>query len=380
MRAAISIPPRSRMPFLRQPDSSKSVEDKILHSFGSGTDGYDPGAGLIDVKGVFYGTTLTGGKYDYGAVFALTAGGSESLLYSFNPANGSDGYDPAAGLINVNGVLYGTTSAGGKYGKGTVFKVTAGGTESVLHSFGNGTDGAVPEAGLVDDNGVLYGTTYQGGKDNLGTVFKVPEGGTESVLHSFASGTDGAFPEAGLIDRNGVLYGTTNNGGTPNNDGTVFEVTAGGTVSVLHSFGSGTDGDFPHAGLIDVNGVLYGTTSGGGTESAGTVFELTAGGTESVLYNFNGYPNDGDGPVAGLVYANGVLYGTTSGGGKYNDGTVFEVTGAGTESVLHTFHDVLTDGSNPDAGLVYANGSLYGTTISGGRYRLGTVFELTPPS
>ncbi len=382
MRPALRIPRLSRMPFLRQPDSSKSVKDKLLHSFDSanGTDGSLPVAGLIDVHRVFYGTTAGGGKYGEGTVFEVTAGGAESVLYSFNPANGTDGSAPEAGLIDESGVLFGTTSAGGKYGKGTVFEVTAGGTESVLHSFGDGKDGAVPDAGLVDESGVLYGTTYQGGKDNLGTVFKVTAGGTESVIHSFASGKDGAFPYAGLIDVSGVFYGTTNNGGT-DNDGTVFEVTAGGAVRVLHSFSSSNgDGDFPQAGLLYANGVLYGTTSSGGTASAGTVFELTSGGTESVLYNFKGYPNDGNGPLAGLVYANGVLYGTTNNGGPNNDGTVFEVTAGGTESVLHSFNSSNGDGYYPEGGLLYANGILYGTTVYGGKYKDGTVFELTPPS
>jgi uncharacterized repeat protein (TIGR03803 family) len=381
MRPAISTPQLSRMPFFRQPYSSKSVKDKLLHSFdpANGTDGSLPVAGLIEINHVFYGTTVSGGKYDEGTVFEVTAGGAESVLYSFNPANGTDGSAPEAGLIDESGVLYGTTSAGGKYGKGTVFEVTAGGAESVLHSFGSGKDGAVPDAGLVDQSGVLYGTTYQGGKNNLGTVFKVTAGGTESVLHSFASGADGAFPYAGLIDVSGVFYGTTNNGGT-DNDGTVFEVTAGGAVRVLHSFGSGTDGDFPQASLIHANGVLYGTTSSGGTNSAGTVFELTSGGTESVLYSFNGYPNDGNGPLAGLVYANGVLYGATNNGGPNNDGTVFEVTVGGTESVLHSFNSSNGDGYYPEGGLVFANGILYGTTVYGGKYKDGTVFELTPPS
>jgi uncharacterized repeat protein (TIGR03803 family) len=384
------------MPFPRQPDSIKSVPDKVLHSFNpKGTDGDGPEyANLLYANGVFYGTTPTGGKSDRkhggaGTVFEVTASGTESVLYSFT--GGADGKDPMGDLIDVNGVLYGTTNLGGKYGYGTVFEVTAGGAESVLYSFnpsngGDGPDGANPNAGLVYANGVLYGTTSEGGAYGVGSVFEVTSGGTESVLYSFnpSGGTDGEYPGTGdLLYANGVLYGTTSEGGQYGY-GTVFEVTAGGAESVLYSFNpsngfEGPDGATPVAGLVYANGALYGTTELGGQYGNGTVFELTAGGTESVLHSFNG--TDGYDPVAGLVYANGVLYGTTESGGKYFSGTVFEVTAGGTESVLHSFHHTAngTDGYQPYAGLVYANGILYGTTFFGGRYEAGTVFELTPP-
>ena len=164
-------------------------------------------------------------------------------------------------------------------------------TEKLLHSF-NDTDGALPRAGLIfDAAGNLYGTTSEGGAYSWGTVFELtPAGGgnwTETVLHSFGNGTDGASPYAGLIfDAAGNLYGTAWQGGTYFY-GTVFELTptAGGgwTETVLHSFGNGADGYYPYSGLIfDAAGNLYGTTGGGGTYSCnrglyhcGTVFELT---------------------------------------------------------------------------------------------------------
>ena len=149
----------------------------------------------------------------------------KTLLYSF--ASGSDGAGPQGNLIDVNGVLYGTTYFGGDANNyGTVFKITASGAESVLHRFAD-SDGAFPEAGLTDVNGVLYGTTTDGGAFNKGSVFKVTTSGAEAVLHSFAGGSDGAFPKAGLTDVNGVLYGTTG-GGDANDDGTVFKITTSG--------------------------------------------------------------------------------------------------------------------------------------------------------
>ena len=271
--------------------------------------------------------------------------------------------------------------------------------EQVLHSFGNGMDGQFPYAGLIfDTSGNLYGTTNFGGTYTFGTVFELTPiaggGWTEKVLYSFGNGTDGAYPEAGLIfDAVGNLYGTTYGGGTYGT-GTVFELTPTGggswTEKVLHNFNdNGTDGFYPYAGLIfDAAGNLYGTTSQGGTYGDGTVFELTpaAGGvwTEKVLYSFNANGTDGTAPQAGLIFdAAGNLYGTTNQGGTYLSGTVFELTPAGggvwTETVLHNFNDNGTDGAYPYAGLIFDGaGNLYGTTDGGGTYFGGTVFELTP--
>ena len=274
-------------------------------------------------------------------VTSTWAATNEKVLHSFN-GNGADGYQPEASLIfDAVGNLYGTTYWGGTYGFGTVFELTPSGgggwTETVLHSFQpNGTDGNYPIAGLIfDAAGNLYGTTSAGGTYGFGTVFELTpeEGGgwTETVLLNF-NGTDGSYPHAGLaFDAAGNLYGTTGYDGTYHY-GTVFELTptAGGgwTETVLHSFGNGTDGASPFAGLIfDAAGNLYGTTSAGGTYGTGTVFELT-GGREQVLYSFKSrYGADGATPYAGLIFdAAGNLYGTTYWGGNYGDGTVFELT------------------------------------------------------
>jgi uncharacterized repeat protein (TIGR03803 family) len=263
-------------------------------------------------------------------------------------------------------------------------------------------------AGLTfDASGALYGTTSLGGASGNGTVFKLTpptiSGGawTESVLHSF-TGSDGDYPWAGLIfDGSGALYGTTTGGGASGN-GTVFKLTpptiSGGawTESGLHSFAGGTaDGGGPRAGLIfDASGALYGTTDGGGAHGAGTVFKLTpptiSGGAwaESVLHSFT---SDGNSPTAGLIFdASGALYGTTTGGGAYDNGAVFKLTpptaagGAWTKNVLWSFTGD-SDGANPRAGLVFdASGALYGTTSGGGNpgnvFGYGTVFKLTPPT
>jgi uncharacterized repeat protein (TIGR03803 family) len=396
-------------------------------------DGADPLAVLIfDAAGNLYGTTQGGGAYAAGTVFELTptvgGGWTEQVLHSFG--EGTDGANPYAGLIvDAAGNLYGTTQAGGNYtaycpenGCGTVFELTPSGggnwAETVLYSFcsqANCADGMTPQAGLIFDAvGDLYGTTYQGGtfashcNSGCGTVFELTPtaggGWTGAVLYSFGGLPDGSNPTAGLIfDAAGNLYGTANYGGVVG-EGTVFELTPSGggnwAETVLYSFCSQSDcvdGSVPAAGLIfDAAGNLYGTAIGGGNYQGGTAFELTptAGGgwTEEVLHSF-GNGTDGFWPHAGLIFdARGNLYGTTRGAFYYectginhfpNCGTVFELTptagGNWTETLLHRFNNNGTDGFWPYAGLIFGTtGNLYGTTLSGGTYGFGTVFELTP--
>ena len=117
------------------------------------------------------------------AAIARHATTYKSLL-NFDGVNGSD---PNAALIAVNGVLYGTTYAGGYYNYGTAYSIGTDGKEKVLHSFGGGFDASAPEGSLVELNGVLYGTTYRGGANNDGTVFRVDAAGKEKVLYSFGS-------------------------------------------------------------------------------------------------------------------------------------------------------------------------------------------------
>jgi len=359
--------------------------ETALYVFGSQSgDGRWPGAGVIfDQNGNLYGTTSEGGASDWGSVYELTADGREKVLYSFGRRN-KDGQYPFASLVfDKEGNLYGTTSVGGAHLNGTVFEITAAGKEKVLHSF-HKSDGSTPVAGVIfDQNGNLYGTTTRGGAHGGGTVFEITAAGKEKVLHSFGSQSgDGFLPYAGLVfDGNGNLYGTTTQGGAHGN-GTVFEITAAGTEKVLHSFDPRAgDGYNPGAGLIfDNEDNLYGTTSQGGPYGYGTVFEITAAGTEEVLYSFGSQSGDGSNPEADLVFdQNGNLYGTTYVGGAYDLGTVYELTADGLEKVLYSFGSQPGDGSNPLSGVIFdKEGNLYGTTFEGGAYNYGTVFEATP--
>ncbi len=360
--------------------------ESVLYSFAGGTDGANPYfAGLVqDASGNLYGTTAYGGtSSNNGTVFKITAAGVESVLYSF--AGGADGANPYASLVlDAGGNLYGTTQQGGANNTGTVFKITAAGVESVLHSFVGGADGANPDANLLlDASGNLYGATTLGGANGYGTVFKITSAGAESVLHSFVGGTDGAYPDAGLIlDASDNLYGTTYAGGA-HSKGTVFKITTAGMESVLYAFGSsGADGTNPHAGLVlDASGDLYGTTLNGGASSHGTVFKIATDGTGYLALHSFGVAPDGAYPASGLIQdAGGNLYGTTQNGGSNSRGMVFKLTGAGYNvySVLYSF-GAAPDGTDPNAGLVLdASGNLYGTTYQGGASGNGTVFRIVP--
>jgi len=331
---------------------------------------------------MLYGTTSAGGTYNDGTVFRLQPSGSwKDLLYSFKGV--TDGANPVADLIAVNGTLYGTTENGGAYGLGSVFRIDANGKERVLHSFGNGSDGAQPQASLTFLNGKLYGTTFKGGAAGYGTVFRISTGGAERILHSFSVGysfgTDGGYPVAGLIVINGTLYGTTPAGGK-NAAGIFFSMSTSGEETILYTFEGGLPAARdPYAPLVLLNGTLYGT-AGGGTNDYGTVFSISPTGTnEAVLYSFGSSSTDGRDPVAGLTVVRNTLYGTTYDGGASGYGTLYNITTTGVETVLHDFSfGAPHDGVYPKADLIYVKGTLYSTTYEGGVSRAGTVFALTP--
>jgi uncharacterized repeat protein (TIGR03803 family) len=369
----------------------------VLYSFKGGTDGDNPYAGVItDSAGNLYGTTVQGGTgrfdcaYGCGTVFKLDTAGNETVLHNFGETS-ADGQSPFFGYLFRDGAgnLYGTTTYGGADGSGTIFRVSSTGRESVV-PFTGGANGGFPYAGLVaDPAGNAYGTTYARGSGcppyGCGTVFKVSSAGNVTVLYSFTGGVDGGYPWAGLVrDSADNLYGTTETGGA-NGAGTVFKVDPAGNESVLYSFCSlpnCADGDSSIAGLVRDNaGNLYGTTLLGGANGAGTVFKVNGAGQETVLYSFcpGGFPcEDGLNPWAGVVRDSvGNLYGTTLEGGAYGQGTVFEVNSTSQETVLYSFTGG-ADGCNPYAGVTRDSaGDLYGTTPycgTGG----GTVFKIAP--
>jgi uncharacterized repeat protein (TIGR03803 family) len=323
-----------------------------------------------------------------GATFSATAQ-SFSVAHSFSGA--TDGANPLSGLVSWNGALYGTASAGGS-GAGLVYKITADtGVQSVVYTFTGKADGATPESALVAVSGSLYGTTSSGGAHSQGTVYSVTSKGKETVLYSFSGAADGAGPEASLVaDAAGNLYGTTFSGGA-NGKGTVFELvrpTSGSvwTLVVLHTFGSGKDGANPVAGVsFDRAGNLYGTTSKGGAYTYGTVFQLTSsssGWTETILHSFQSQA-DGATPYAGIVVSsNGSLYGAATAGGaggSNGGGTIFSMTKSGSAWSFNVLYKLAGWGvSGSFRNVMMSSGKIYATTHCDGAHTAGTIYELTP--
>ena len=365
--------------------------------------------GLVsDSEGNFYGTAQFGGHgtcaYGCGTVYRLDTAGKFQVLHYF-VGYPTDGSHPQAGLLrDGQGNLYGTTEHGGQCGVGTVFKISPQGSETILHHFCGFSDGMFPSAALIHDPaGNLYGTTQEGGGEaQAGTIFEVTPDGTESVLYRFKGGLDGEDPTAGLVrDDEGNLYGTTIFGGDPSctvapSCGTVFKLDASGIHSVLHEFTGPPDGAQPPYGalVLDAEGNLYGATygggdagcTGGGTFGCGTVYKIDPNGTETVLYAFLGSPDGGYPASNPIRNAAGNLYGTTDFGGMLNYygipyGTVYEVTPAGSETVLYSFPGG-KNGWSPQAPLLLdQSGNLYSTTYSGGIGSdcCGVIFKLSPP-
>ncbi len=381
---------------------------KLVYTFQGGAFGSVPFGGLTAVKDRLFGTTLLGGftsacSAGCGTVFAGT-----KSIYSFKGPSKKDGEKPNGDLLLVGNTLYGTTMGGGNdsgvcsedgytNGCGTVFAIDTKGRERVVYRFKGGSDGSNPKAGLIAVNGTLYGTTYGGGTDceysssppGCGVVFAIAPSGNESVLYRFAGPPDAANPDAALLVVSGDLYGTTDFGGKchfSNGCGTVFKISLSGGESVVYSFQGNKDGLRPQTPLVYANTSLYGTTSEGGCEGScyygvggGTLFSMSLSGHEKIVHRFSG---NGDGvvPSGRLVFQNGELYGTTFGGGADEQGTIYSADSSGVR-ILHSFAGT-PDGSIP-WGLTPrgSQGRLYGTTQAGGAVSYGgagTIFRYTP--
>ncbi len=346
----------------------------MLYSFSGGNDGGNPNGLMQAANGNFYGTTQNGGTNSAGTVFQMTANGSLTDLYAFT--GGNDGASPYARLAQgTDGNFYGTTFQGGTNDNGTVFVMNPNGSLTTMLSF-IGTNGDLPFAGLtLGADGNFYGATHQGGVNGVGSVYKITTNGALTTLVSF-NNSNGGFPYAGLIalGADGNFYGTTFLGGAAN-DGTVFKMTANGTLTTLVSFNA-TNGANPYAGLVQgSDGNFYGVTANGGSNAAGTIFNITSGGVFTNLYSFTG-GSDGAQPVGGLLLGrDGNFYGTTAYGGAYGVGTLFRMIPNGTLTTISQFDGY--NGANPQAALTQgADGNIYGTTQNGGVQGSGTFFRL----
>lgn len=416
----------------------------VVYSFAYSTDGAYPYAGLVESSSVLYGVTSQGGANSNGTIFKINAsGGTLTDLHDF-AGSGSDGSQFYTSLVIIKSALYGSARAGGA-NYGTIFTIGTGGTGfSVLHSFAGGaTEGGTPGGVCDGGNGMLYFTVANGTTNGYGALESIPTtGGAPTVLKSFANATDGYNAEGEVVSNgSGSFYGATEYGGTDSTDasgsGVIFKyVTATSTFSdlttflgdssegasgqpgpiigsdgslygvrgtgsvlsdgtiwkastsvstsptVIYSFGDGFfDGRTPDYGSLAFgpDQKFYGTTTAGGAYSNGIVYQMALNGTYQIAHEFNGQNLlEGSMPQSGLVVApSGLLYGTTSGGGTYSEGTVYSISTAFDFTPIFDFGEAA--GSNVPSNLVYGtDGNLYGTTLYGGQYNDGAVIRMAP--
>jgi uncharacterized repeat protein (TIGR03803 family) len=301
-------------------ESTTDGKLRVLYAFPSNGVAAFPDGGLLPRHGKLYGTT----GYLNGSVYSVTSGGTFAMVHQFA---GPDGATPQGGLIDVHGTIYGTTTSGGAHGDGVVFAIDQSGTERTVYDFGaTGNDGSAPLSRLTWWNGKLYGTTTAGGAYGGGTVYALTLAGSEAVLYSFGNGTGGNDPFcSGVTPFRGKLYGTTRAGGT-HGDGVVFAISASGSGGTIYNFGQHTaDGTDPMSGMIAYHGALYGPAWQGGRNNQGAIFRITAAGAESTLHSFHGV-TDGSEPFGRLLALGDELYGTAPAGGTNGDGTLYRLT------------------------------------------------------
>ncbi|HLY01619.1 MAG TPA: choice-of-anchor tandem repeat GloVer-containing protein [Candidatus Cybelea sp.] len=413
--------PASALPQL--PLRQAQGDEKILYRFTNTTDGSEPESALLNLNGTIYGTASEGGSLKCphlgggcGTIFKIeTSGAGFTVLHRF-AASGRDGVMPVSGVIESGGKFYGTTQFGGGKGSkimycaenggcGTVFEMNPSGSGfHVIHAF-DGDDGYSVFEGLTSDTSTLYGAAA-GSTASDGVVFRMTKSGQETILHRFRGGKDGKTPEEAPIvvssPRGGnALFGATYWGGA--GFGTIYTMsTSGKNYRILYRFMGGSDGANPKP-LFYAGGKLYGTTDRGGATSrscdlsgvsgCGTVFEIGSDGKQyRILHRFAG-GTDGAGADGILTIVDGTIYSATKFGGSTTCrvqgnpgcGTVYQIDTSGRNyRVLYAFQDG-KDGAYPAiVGVIDIDGTLYGTTVLGGRKHCqvyaecGTIYAVTP--
>jgi uncharacterized repeat protein (TIGR03803 family) len=305
-----------------------------------------------------------------------------------------------AGLVRAtDGNYYGVSQGGGVYGSGTVFKLTAAGDVTTIHSFAGGSQGGQPASALTEGlDGMLYGSTSTGGANGWGTLFKISLSGELATLFSFAE--NGYDPTPLVLGSDGNLYGTTRGPFSSSNvaSGTVFRISPNGVFTQFHAFssgvygGQGADGGYPGPLTRGSDGNFYGATNTGGEKGKGTFFRISEAGVFAVVHSFE----EGSGLGTALVEAaDGSFYGVArSGGTSVYYGFIYKITKSGQFTKVYDFTGGM-DGSGGDEGGAdtergYAtlclgpDGNFYGTSPIGGTgatqssHGYGIIFQLTP--
>jgi len=397
--------------FAPQPANAQSFQ--VLYNFTGGQDGAGPVDGLtIDRGGNLYGTASAGGiqvpgcndsSWGFtgcGSVFELQRHGASWImkpLYDFQ--GGYDSGNPGQGVtIGPEGALYGLTNGVGGCSDynacGNVFRLQPPPTfcasamcpwrETILHQFSGQPDGSLPTSRVLFDSvGNMYGATVYGGTANQGAAYELSPGSggwTESVIFSFDQGAGVTLPAGNMaIDPDANLYGAAYGGGIGCCYGAVFQLQrsqSGWGLNQLYHF-NGDDGYAPIGVYRDPSGNIFGTSTGDGGNQSANIYELSpanGGWNYSLVFNFQVGHTDASGLVMDSA---GNLYGCES---ELGDGYIFKLTPSGsgwTFTTLHTFSG--SDGSGAVGQIVIdSDGNLYGTTVRGGLYGFGVIWEITP--
>lgn len=337
----------------------------------------------------------TSGRHGWlaGALLAYTLATAPALALAdvanvevVHPMSAPDGTNIVGPLVaGDDGLYYGTAVRGGRHNLGTVFRILADGRLEVLHDFRGAPDDGDRPVGLARGaDGAFYGLTLAGGAFGDGTAYRVDANGKLKLLHSFESSVDGSAPQGQLLlASDGRFYGATNDGG-PGRQGTIFRMRPNGQVQTLHSFAmSDGGGHSPTGSLVEgADGLLYGTTNGGGPNGYGIVFKMSRhGGEPRMLHNFGRKGRNGTALKALTKGPDGRFYGVIEADRTENQrGLVYRIDAAGHYEVVYSFTPpVEADGKFPFQELALGrDGAFYGSTGEGGEFARGTLFRLTP--
>ena len=352
----------------------------VLRHLNYSSDGANPYGSLYENSdGYFYGMSSSGGtNYNYtGTIFKISPTGIFTVL--FRLPDGAFGFTPAESLVQAtDGFYYGMTHNGGMDNYGTIYKTSTNGTMTVLRSFDYYNTGGYPDGSLIQGtDGNFYGMATDGNNNLDGTIFKITPGGTFTVLKLLDEPVTGSLPYGRLTQGgDGNFYGITHEGGT-GGYGTIFKITPRGVFTVLKHLTSATGGLSFGSLTLGTDGKFYGMTESGGSGYSGTIFKITPAGVFTVL-KYLDYTNSGASPWGSLVRASdGNFYGMTAYGGQNYNGTIFRITPSGTFTVLKHLN-TSTTGGTPEGDLVQgSDGALYGMTSEGGNYGAGTLFRIT---
>jgi len=349
-----------------------------LLNFGLPGNGAKP-QGLTIVDNVAYGTTYSGGAFDAGCIFKINTDGTGYVkVFDFNDTlNGAtNGFYPTGSPVVWQSYIYGTTSYGGTYNSGCIYKIKTDGTAfTTLYSFNSSNnDGYSPFGTLVLSGNVLYGTTFSGGSFGFGTIYKINTDGTGYARLFNFNQANGANPTEGLQLAGDSLYGATPFGGT--GIGSVFKININGTgFTNLHNFNSVTDSPYiPFSSPALIGNTLFGTTSELGNIDQGAIYKINTDGTGfDILKRF--VASDGTPPIRSLIAVGNSLYGTAGNGGASNAGTIFKFNTTSNE-FTKIWDFTPRNGSGPSGTLAYSGGKLYGGTYGGGTSNNGVLFSL----